>query len=198
MMPRTGSYGETPTVTRSPGTTLMRNGALRPLSWANTSWPASHCTRYNPPLCTRPRTLHVDQIVLAQLLAFLQTTIMPHHASAIDQSTKESSNRAWTGRTARHPPPSERQATSSLINASRLLRRVSPSAGSRRRRGESARPNATRTRPAAPCASRRAARARARPMRTGTTDTPRREAIIPMPDETQSITRVSTGVPRER
>lgn len=24
MMPRTGSYGETPTVTRSPGTTLMR------------------------------------------------------------------------------------------------------------------------------------------------------------------------------
>src|SRR5204862_6033392 len=52
MMPRTGSYGETPTVTRSPGTTLIRKRRIRPRSWASTSWPASHCTRYNPPLCT--------------------------------------------------------------------------------------------------------------------------------------------------
>jgi hypothetical protein len=22
------------------------------VSWASTSWPASHCTRYSPPLCT--------------------------------------------------------------------------------------------------------------------------------------------------
>mgnify|MGYP000101826741 CR=1 FL=1 len=42
---RNGWYGETPTVTRSPGTTLMRNRRMRPLSWASTSWPASHCTR---------------------------------------------------------------------------------------------------------------------------------------------------------
>src|SRR6187200_1620318 len=52
MMPRTGSYGDTPTVTRSPGTTLIRNRRIRPLSWARTSWPASDCTRYSPPLCT--------------------------------------------------------------------------------------------------------------------------------------------------
>src|SRR5262245_28047593 len=41
-----------PTVTRSPGTTLMRNLRIRPLNCANTSWPASTCTRYKPPLCT--------------------------------------------------------------------------------------------------------------------------------------------------
>jgi hypothetical protein len=29
--------------------------------------------------------LHVDQIVLAQLLAFLQTTIMPHQRVAFDE-----------------------------------------------------------------------------------------------------------------
>ena len=52
MMPRTGSYGETPTVTRSPGTTLIRNRRIRPLNWARTSCPASHCTRYSPPECT--------------------------------------------------------------------------------------------------------------------------------------------------
>src|SRR5919206_1147963 len=52
MMPRTGSYGDTPTVTRSPGTTLMRKRRIRPLNCASTSWPWSHCTRYNPPLCT--------------------------------------------------------------------------------------------------------------------------------------------------
>src|ERR1700752_1178127 len=52
MMPRTGSYGDTPTVTRSPGTTLIRKRRIRPLSWASTSWPASHCTRYSPPLWT--------------------------------------------------------------------------------------------------------------------------------------------------
>jgi hypothetical protein len=32
MMPRTGSYGETPTVTRSPGTTLIRKRRILPLS----------------------------------------------------------------------------------------------------------------------------------------------------------------------
>src|SRR5215510_5904052 len=52
MMPRTGSYGDTPTVTRSPGTTLIRNRRIRPLNCASTSWPASHCTRYRPPECT--------------------------------------------------------------------------------------------------------------------------------------------------
>ena len=31
MMPRTGSYGDTPTVTLSPGTTLMRNRRILPL-----------------------------------------------------------------------------------------------------------------------------------------------------------------------
>ena len=49
MIPRTGSYGETPTVTRSPGTTLMRKRRIRPLNCASTSCPASHWTRYNPP-----------------------------------------------------------------------------------------------------------------------------------------------------
>ena len=49
MMPRTGSYGDTPTVTRSPGTTLIRNRRIRPLNCASTSWPASHWTRYSPP-----------------------------------------------------------------------------------------------------------------------------------------------------
>ena len=34
------------------GTTLMRKRRIRPLSWASTSCPASHCTRYSPPLCT--------------------------------------------------------------------------------------------------------------------------------------------------
>src|SRR4029450_4965591 len=52
MMPRTGSYGETPTVTRSPGTTLMRKRRILPLNCASTSWPWSHCTRYRPPLWT--------------------------------------------------------------------------------------------------------------------------------------------------
>lgn len=52
MMPRAGSYGETPTVTRSPGTTLIRNRRIRPLSCASTSWPESTWTRYKPPLCT--------------------------------------------------------------------------------------------------------------------------------------------------
>ena len=34
------------------GTTeLLRTHLLiRPLNWASTSWPASHCTRYSPPL----------------------------------------------------------------------------------------------------------------------------------------------------
>src|SRR5918995_2903178 len=41
-----------PTVTRSPGTTLMRKRRIRPLSCARTSCPASLCTRYSPPLCT--------------------------------------------------------------------------------------------------------------------------------------------------
>src|SRR5688572_3472078 len=49
MIPRTGSYGDTPTVTRSPGTTLIRKRRIRPLNCASTSCPASHCTRYRPP-----------------------------------------------------------------------------------------------------------------------------------------------------
>ena len=35
----------TPTVTRSPGTTLMRNRRIRPLNWASTSWPLARATR---------------------------------------------------------------------------------------------------------------------------------------------------------
>ena len=52
MSPRVGSYGDTPTLTRSPGTTLMRNRRILPLSCANTSCPGSACTRYKPPLWT--------------------------------------------------------------------------------------------------------------------------------------------------
>jgi hypothetical protein len=52
MRPRVRSYGDTPTVTWSPGTTLIRNRRILPLSCASTSWPSSHFTRYSPPLCT--------------------------------------------------------------------------------------------------------------------------------------------------
>ena len=52
MKPRVMSYGDTPTVTRSPGTTLIRNRRILPLNCASTSWPGSHSTRYMPPLCT--------------------------------------------------------------------------------------------------------------------------------------------------
>ena len=67
MMPRTGSYGETPTVTRSPGTTLIRKRRMRPLNWASTSCPWSHCTRYKPAAVHGDDgALHVNQIIFAQ------------------------------------------------------------------------------------------------------------------------------------
>src|SRR5262249_52849351 len=82
MMPRTGSYGETPTVTRSPGTTLIRKRRILPLSWASTSWPASHCTRYNPPLWTATTvpcmSIRSSLLKLLAILSVLQTNIVPY------------------------------------------------------------------------------------------------------------------------
>src|SRR5258708_39267867 len=82
MMPRTGSYGETPTVTRSPGTTLIRKRRMRPLSWASTSWPASHCTRYRPPLWTATTvpcmSIRSSLLKLLAILSVHQTNIVPH------------------------------------------------------------------------------------------------------------------------
>src|ERR1051326_368355 len=82
MMPRTGSYGETPTVTRSPGTTLMRKRRIRPLSWASTSWPASHCTRYNPPQWTATTvpcmSIRSSLLKLLAILSVHQTNIVPY------------------------------------------------------------------------------------------------------------------------
>ena len=77
-MPRTGSYGETPTVTRSPGTTLIRKRRMRPLNWARTSWPWSHCTRYKPPLWTAT-TVPCTSIRSSLLNCYpFQSKIVPH------------------------------------------------------------------------------------------------------------------------
>ena len=68
-MPRTGSYGDTPTVTRSPGTTLIRKRRMRPLSCASTSWPGIALHAIEPAAVNRhDGALHVDEIVLAQML----------------------------------------------------------------------------------------------------------------------------------
>src|SRR5687767_12610745 len=76
MMPRTGSYGETPTVTRSPGTTLMRKRRIRPLNCASTSCPASHCTRYNPPewTATTVPCISIRSSLLNQLILFTKSS----------------------------------------------------------------------------------------------------------------------------
>src|SRR5205823_2393983 len=97
MMPRTGSYGETPTVTRSPGTTLIRKRRIRPLSWASTSWPASHCTRYKPPLWTATTVPCMSiRSSLLKLLAFLSlvTNIVPHWDERL-QSRSSTSETAY-------------------------------------------------------------------------------------------------------
>src|SRR5438046_760659 len=54
MMPRTGSYGETPTVTRSPGTTLMRKRRIRRLHMLQPVDPDWHH------LDRQPRRDHAD------------------------------------------------------------------------------------------------------------------------------------------
>src|SRR4029079_8923212 len=96
MMPRTGSYGDTPTVTRSPGTTLMRKRRIRPLSWASTSWPASHCTRYSPPLWTATTVpcMSIKSSLLNQL-AFLSSKQLVCHIAAAPAMTE---GQAWLPR----------------------------------------------------------------------------------------------------
>src|SRR3954469_22927784 len=92
MIPRTGSYGETPTVTRSPGTTLMRKRRIRPLSWASTSCPASHCTRYSPPLCTATTvpciSMRSSLLNCLHVLSFNQT--LCHNRQRFDRSLHRS------------------------------------------------------------------------------------------------------------
>src|SRR3954454_14641793 len=45
MRARFRSYGETSTLTRSPGRMRMRKRRILPATWPRTSWPLSSCTR---------------------------------------------------------------------------------------------------------------------------------------------------------
>ena len=83
-MPRTGSYGETPTVTRSPGNDLDAEAAHSAAELGEHFVAGVALHAVEPAAVNRHHgALHIDEIVLAQLLAFLsfQTNIVPHPCS---------------------------------------------------------------------------------------------------------------------